>query len=196
MRNPNSTEWLWLATLIGIIAAFAAPWLELRGTFAAWRVVEWHTFWRGENSFMLSEVVAANYRMPIEFATAPMRNWMHAVFLGGAALGAWHTLAWLGLLAAHARGRRRAGASRGHVVRDIVGVLVITLLVLGALTWLFALPSSRDIKIDFRTGADVHTDSLVWSSAQCLPVAPMLAGLAALAQIIAFVQRRRTRTRW
>ncbi len=37
MRSRVSpTEILILSTAIGIAATFAAPWLELRGTYAAW----------------------------------------------------------------------------------------------------------------------------------------------------------------
>jgi len=32
-------ELLILSTAVGILAAFAAPWYELRGTYAAWRIV-------------------------------------------------------------------------------------------------------------------------------------------------------------
>lgn len=191
MRNTHSNEPLWLATLVGITATCAAPWLEMRGAFAAWRIREWHTFWHGENAFMLGEVVAANYRMTIEFATTQMQDLVRNVFIGGAVLGTWHTCVLLGLLVATARARARAGASRRQVARDLAGVLIVNLLVLGALTWLFALPSSLDTKVDFRTGADVHTDSLIWSSVQLLPVAPIAAALAVFVQMSAFIKNRR-----
>ena len=37
--NSRVVEFLIVSTAIGIIATFAAPWYELRGTFAAWRIV-------------------------------------------------------------------------------------------------------------------------------------------------------------
>ncbi|MBI5305939.1 MAG: hypothetical protein HY868_27670 [Chloroflexi bacterium] len=192
MRKTRPSELAILATAIGIIATFAAPWLELRGTFSAWRIVEWHTFWRGESAFMLGDVVAANYRIPIEFATMQMQDLTRGVLIVGAILGVWHAFALVALLVAGARLRLRVGASRGRVAFEIVALLAINLIALGVLVWLLALPSSLDTKVDFRLGTEIHTDSLIWSSVTLLPVAPLLAILAVIAQIIALSKNRKS----
>lgn len=191
-RNTQPLEWMILATAVGIISTFSAPWLELRGTFSAWRLIEWHTFWRGESAFMLGEVVAANYRVLVEFATMQMQDLVRGALIVGALLGGWHVLVLGALLVAGARRRLRAGASRTRVALEIIALLAINLSVLAALTWLLALPSSLDTKVDFRFAGDVHTDSLIWSNVNVLPVAPLLAGLSIVGQIIAFLKKRKS----
>ena len=179
-----------LSTAIGLAAMFGAPWLELRGTYAAWRIDEWHTFWRGgfdgaQPAFQLASVVAVNYRVPVEFATTAMRDTLRAVFAFGSVLGAWYILALIALLVVGARIRLRAGASRARVAFGTAAIVMVNVAVLYALAVLLALPSSLTPKVDFRTGADIHTDSLIWSSAMVLPVAPALAILGVLGQLAA-----------
>lgn len=172
-----------LATAIGILATFAAPWLELRGTFQSWRIVEWHTFWRGAGSYQLAEVVASGYVVPVEFATEEMRGTVHNLTLLGAILGGWHTLALAWLLYAGVRFRAQGLSRWGMGVR--VGVLLlIIILVLFAFTVLLALPSSLSMKVDFRAPSDLHSDSLIWSDLTVLPVAPVFAFLAVVIQVI------------
>ncbi|MEW5720874.1 MAG: hypothetical protein AB1817_19770, partial [Chloroflexota bacterium] len=89
-----------IATALGLVATFAAPWYELRGAFAAWRIVEWHTFWRGDAAFQLASVVASNYRVPIEYAAGALQETLRAIFIIGSALGVWHIAAAMGLLIA------------------------------------------------------------------------------------------------
>ncbi len=190
MKARASTIFIF-ATAIGVLATFAAPWLELRGTYAAWRVIEWHTFWRGDGAFLLANVVSANVNVPIEFATTAMPATMREVMWLGGALGAWHGLALIGLLAVGARMRLRAGASRLRVTLEILTLVVVNVLLVFALAWLLALPSSLTPKVDFRAGADLHTNSLIWSSVTWLPLAPMLAVLAWVGQLIALFQRLR-----
>jgi hypothetical protein len=48
-----------------------------------------------------------------------------------------------------------------------------------------ASPSSLTPKIDFRAGAEIHTDSLIWSDLNIFPVAPALAIVGVLGQLIA-----------
>jgi hypothetical protein len=186
MKNhqPINTEWLILAVAIGLIATFSAPWYEMRGTYAAWRIDEWHTFWRGENSYMLANVVSTNYAVPIEYATAAMQSTLQNLFVIGSMLGVWHSIAFIAMLFIGARMRLRSGASRIRVALEIGIIVGVIVAMLGALAWLFALPSSLTTKVDFRTALDVHTDSLIWSSIDFIFVAPMLAILAALAQIV------------
>ncbi|CAG0979580.1 hypothetical protein ANRL3_02047 [Anaerolineae bacterium] len=179
--KSRAIDLLILSTAIGLIATFSAPWVELRGTFAAWRIVEWHTFWRGENAFMLGDVVASNYQMVIEFGTAAMQATLRAMFALGSALAAWHSVAFIALLIGFAR--TRVGVSRSRIARDIATIVIVSALALGLLAFLLALPSSLTTKVDFRTPADIHTDSLVWSSVDILPVAPALALFAALIQV-------------
>jgi hypothetical protein len=78
--KPSTIEIILISTVIGIAATFATPWFELRGTFAAWRIVEWHTFWRGENAFQLGSVVAPDYHVPVEYATHEMRSMLSTWF--------------------------------------------------------------------------------------------------------------------
>ncbi len=184
----RAIDLLILSTAIGLIATFAAPWVELRGTFAAWRIVEWHTFWRGANAFMLGDVVASNYQMLIEFGTAAMQATLRDVFTLGSALAVWHSVAFIALLIAFAR--VRVGVSRSRVARDIAAIVIVSALALGLLAFLLALPSSIATKVDFRTPADIHTDSLVWSSVDILPVAPMLSLIAAVIQACVFLRSK------
>ena len=86
--NFRVLELLILSTAIGVIATFAAPWYELRGTYAAWRIVEWHAFWRGDSAFQLASVVATNWQVPIEYATIEMPNTLRNLFALGSVLGA------------------------------------------------------------------------------------------------------------
>ncbi|GEM_PF-2354695 len=188
-------ECLLLFTVIGIVATFAAPWAELRGTYAAWRIVEWHTFWRGESAFQLANVVAPNYHVPIEYATITLQNTLRVLFVLGSALGAWHGAALTALLVAGARMRSRAGASRTRVTAEIIALVAVNAIALYLLTLLLALPSSLTPKVDFRAAADTHTASLIWSSVMILPIAPALAIVAAIGQVVALAMLlNRTRT--
>lgn len=182
-----------VSTAVGIVATFAAPWLELRGTYAAWRIVEWHAFWRGAESFQLASVVAANYRVPIEFATTDLPAMLANLFVLGSALGAWHGIAFIGLLVIGARIRLRAGTSRARVAVELVSIVVVNATVVYLLAILLALPSSLASKVDFRPGADVHTDSLIWSSVTVLPVAPAFALITAVAGITTLAMRAKSK---
>lgn len=190
-QTISSIELLIVATAIGIISVFSAPWLEMRGTFSAWRIVEWHTFWRGESAFMLGDVVATNYRVTVEFATAQMQTLLNTTWLVGAILATWHTLVLIGLLIIGTRMRLRAGASHKRVALELIVLLAINLVVLSALTWLLALPSSLDNKVDFRLSGDLHTDSLIWSSVNVLPIAPLFSIIAVVGQMLAFLRNRK-----
>ncbi|MGE5262921.1 MAG: hypothetical protein ACM3S0_06035 [Acidobacteriota bacterium] len=171
------------ATAIGILATFAAPWLELRGTFQSWRIVEWHTFWRGAGSYQLVEVVASSYAVPVEFATEEMRGTVHNLTVLGTILGGWHTLALAGLLYASVRVRAQGLSQLGMGVR-VGALLLIIILVLFAFTVLLSLPSSLAMKVDFRAPSDFHSDSLIWSDLTVLPVAPVFSVLAVVIQVI------------
>ena len=195
-RNFSLIELFLLSTAIGIVATFAAPWLELRGTYAAWRIVEWHTFWRGDGAFELASVVAANYRVPVEFATTTMQDTTRAVFALGSALGAWQVVALIALLVVGARMRLSAGTSRTRVAVEIAAIVVVNAVALYALALLLALPSTLAPKVDFRAnGATVHSDSLIWSSVTILPVAPALAVLSIVGQLVALWKWTRTNAR-
>lgn len=183
-----------ISTAVGLAATFAAPWLELRGTYAAWRIDEWHTFWRGGSAFQLSSIVAANYRVPIEFTTTGMQAMLRDMFALGSALGAWHGIVLIALLVIGARMRLHAGGSRTRVALEFAAIIAVNAAVLYALAVLLALPSSLAPKVDFRAnGTTLHSDSLIWSSITILPVAPALAIIAALVQIIVIVLRVRHR---
>ncbi len=175
------------------MSTFAAPWMELRGTYAAWRITEWHTFWRGASAFLLSDVVATSYRVPIEFATAAMQDTVSRLFILGAVLGVWHAAAFVALVFAGARVRWRGTSAKWHVVAKIAMLFAATGLALYVFVLLFAWPSSLSPKIDFRTQSDIHVDSLVWSSLNVFPVAPLLAAVAALMQLTALTWTRRNR---
>ena len=181
-----------ISTAVGLAATFAAPWLELRGTYAAWRIDEWHTFWRGADAFQLSSVVAANYHVPIEFATAGMQSMLREVFALGSALGAWHSIALIALLVVGARMRWRAGGSRTRVALEFAAIVVVNLGVLYLLATLLALPSSLAPKVDFRASGEVHSDSLIWSSITILPLAPALSVLSIVGQVLALWKWTRT----
>jgi hypothetical protein len=195
-RGKNLLELLIVSTAVGFVATFAAPWLELRGMYAAWRIVEWHTFWRGgfdgaQPAFQLTSVVAANYHVPVEFATTAMQDTLRAVFALGSALGAWFSIVLVALLAAGARMRLRSGATRRRVAAEVIVIVLVNLLVLYLLVALLALPSTLTPKVDFRAGADIHTDSLIWSGVSVLPIAPALSILAAIGDLIALWGRTR-----
>ena len=177
-RKPLPIEFLLLSTAIGIAATFAAPWLELRGTYAAWRIVEWHTFWRGESAFQLASVVASNYHVSVEYATGEMQLILRACFALGSALGLWHAGVLIALLVIGARMRLRAGASWPRVALEFAASVVLNAAVIYLLALLLALPSSLTPKVDFRAGAEIHSDSLIWSDVTVLPVAPAFALIA------------------
>ncbi len=183
------SELFLISTAIGLVATFAAPWVELRGTYAAWRIVEWHTFWRGESAFQLANVVAADYRVPVEFATTAMQDTLRAVFVLGGALGAWHSIALIALLIAGARMRLRTNVSRQRVALEIAAIVLVNLTALYVLAMLLALPSSLTPKVDFRSAADIHTDSLIWSGMTILPIAPAFAILSIFGQLSALWTR-------
>ncbi len=193
-RNIRFIEFIVVATAIGLVATCAAPWYELRGAFAAWRIVEWHTFWRGADAFQLSSVVASNYHVPIEYASMAMQNTLRAVFVIGSALGAWHIGVVMGLLIAGARMRRRTGASKLRVALEIGTLIAVNALALYLLAWLLALPSSLTAKVDFRAAGDIHSDTLIWASLDIFPVAPLLSLAAFVVQLfwLALWVRRRT----
>jgi hypothetical protein len=179
-------ELLLFSTAIGIIATFAAPWYELRGTYAAWRIVEWHTFWRGDSAFQLASVVATNFKIPIEYATAEMPNTLRNLFTLGSVLGAWHSIVLIVLLIIGARWRVKNGVAKSRVALEIVVLVIVNAIVLYGLAIVLASPSSLTPKIDFRAGAEIHTDSLIWSDLNIFPVAPALSIVACLTQLVAF----------
>ncbi len=172
------------AALVGLIATFSAPWFELRGSFASWRIVEYHTFWRGQASFQLGDVVAPDFTVPIEFATTAMQNELQLLVQLGYVLGAWHAIGFAAVLGAIALGKEKAGSGDLRTLATVVLIGVATVAWLYLFAQVFALPSSRSLKVDFRTPEEVHTDSLIWSSLVVLPVAPMLAALAAGVEIL------------
>lgn len=186
--NFRALELLILSTAVGIIATFAAPWYELRGTYAAWRIIEWHAFWRGENAFQLSSVVATNFKIPIEYATAEMPNTLRNLFALGSVLGAWHSIVLIVLLIVGARWRAQAGVARSRVALEIAGLVIVNAFVLYGLTIILAVPSSLTPKIDFRPGTEIHTDSLVWSDLNFFAVAPGLAIIGVFGQLVALAQ--------
>jgi len=178
------------STALGLVATLAAPWVELRGTYAAWRIVEWHTFWRGsldgaQPAFQLADVVASNGQVPVEFATSEMPAQLRNLLMLGSALGVWHGLTFIALLAFGTRMRLCAGVERRRVALEIAAIVLVNLVALYLLTTLLALPSSLTPKVDFRTAADIHTDSLIWSSVTVLPIAPVLSVIAVIAQVAA-----------
>ncbi len=178
-----------VSTAIGLVATFAAPWVELRGTYAAWRIVEWHTFWRGDGAFLLSSVVASDYRVPVEFATTAMQDTLRAVFVLGGALGAWHGIALVALLIVGARMQLHARVPRSRVALEIAAIVLVNFAALYVLAMLLALPSSLTPKVDFRSAADIHTDSLIWSGMTILPIAPAFAILSIIGQLAALWTR-------
>ncbi len=190
-RELASLQTLFVTTAVGLAATCSAPWMELRGTYASWRLDEWHTFWRGENAFQLSDVVAANYHVAVEFATADMSRDVKLLFALGLLLGAFYIAVSILLLAVGARHRRRTGVPAVRVLVELGAVVVINIVALYVLAQLLALPSSIALKVDFRTPGDIHTDSLVWSSLSVLPVAPVVAIGGALISAFTLVRARR-----
>ena len=179
--------------MIGIITTFATPWVELRGTYAAWNIVEWHTFWRGQDAFQLASVVSSNFHVPIEYATSDMQATMRNLFAFGSALGAWHIVVLCTLLVIGVRWRLGNGAKVERAALEILALIAVNAIVLVLLANLLALPSSLTPKVDFRTTEDVHTNSLIWSSVNILPVAPTLSIFAVLAQLGALMNWLRFR---
>ena len=179
-------ELLILSTAIGLLATFAAPWYELRGTYAAWRIIEWHTFWRGDSAFQLASVVATNFKIPIEYATIEMPNTLRNLFALGSVLGAWHLIVLIALIVIGARWRVRSGVPKMRVALEIIALLIVNTLVVYALAIVLASPSNLTPKVDFRTTTEIHTNSLIWSDLNILPVAPLLSVLALLTQLVAF----------
>ncbi len=195
LNRLNQKELLLLSTAIGLVSTFAAPWTELRGAFSAWRIAEWHTFWRGASSFLLTDVVATSYAVPVEFATAAMRDSLGNLFLLGAALGTWHAVVFVALIFAGARTRIRGGASVWRVAILVALLFFASVLALYILSRLFALPSSLSLKVDFRSQADIHTDSLIWSTLNIFPAAPALALGAVLLHVGLFTPALASRLR-
>ncbi len=191
----SNCEVFLVASFIGLIATFSAPWLELRGTFQAWRIVEWHTFWRGDAAFMLADVVSANFSPPIEFATGGMRDTVRLVSTAGVMLAVWHTGAFLALVGLGAIARTGRGIPERRSLLEGIIILLAAVIVLYALAQVFALPSALSGKVDFRTPADIHSDSLVWSSVAVFPVAPMLSLGATVIQVIVLFSSVRNRRR-
>ena len=185
-RRP--VEALVMLTATGLFATLAAPWYELRGTFAAWRIVEWHAFWHGDSAFQLSSVVASDYRVTIEYATQAMQDTLRTLMMLGSVLAMWHVSVLAILLIAGARWRLRQ-ASRTRALAESAGLVGVISIVLGGLILLFALPSSIAPKIDFRTTADIHTDSLIWSHLDIFLIAPALSIFAALGQLVIGLRR-------
>jgi hypothetical protein len=183
-RKFSLVEPLILSIVIGIIATFAAPWAELRGTYAAWRIVEWHTFWRGEDAFQLASIVSSNYLVPIEYATPDMQSTMRNLFALGSVLSVWHVGVLIVLLAIGLRWRLQNGAAMKRAVLEVVALVTVNIIVMYLLTLLLALPSSLTPKVDFRTTEEIHTNSLIWSSVNILPIAPLLSIAAILAQLV------------
>ena len=188
IRKSFPIELFILSTAIGIAATFAAPWLELRGAYAAWRIVEWHTFWRGEGAFQLASVIAPDYPVTIEYATGELQSMLRACFALGSVLGLWHAAMLVALLAIGARMRMRAGGSPQRVALEIAGLVALNAAVICLLALLLALPSSLTPKVDFLPGAGIHSDSLIWSSVILLPVAPAFAVIAAIVDGFALIR--------
>lgn len=184
-KKPSPFEILFMSTAIGLVATLSAPWAELRGTFESWRLVEWHTFWRGDFAFLLSDVVAPNYHVPVEFATADTAGVLRVLALLGSLLAVWYVAAFVLLLALGARRRLRSGVPLWRVGLEMAALFLVNFLVLFFLAQLLALPSSRTLKVDFRTPGDVHTDSLIWSSVSVLPLSPLVALVASAAGVLA-----------
>ncbi len=157
--------------------------MELRGTYAAWRITEWHTFWRGASAFLLSEVVAASYQVPVEFATTAMQDTVSRLFILGAVLGTWYAVVYVALVLMGLRSRWRQPLGKRRVVVQVAILLGASVLLIYLCAVLLALPSSLSPKVDFRAEGDIHVDSLVWSGLTVFPVAPLLSGLALLVQV-------------
>jgi hypothetical protein len=157
--------------------------MELRGSYAAWRITEWHTFWRGASAFLLSDVVAANYSVPIEFATTAMQETVSRLFILGAVLGVWHSAVFVALVFVCARWRWRRPPAKWRVAAQAAVLVAASALVLYLCAVLFALPSSLSPKVDFRSQGEIHVDSLTWSSLNVFPVAPAMAVTALLVQL-------------
>ncbi len=186
--KSTRTELVLLSTAIGLVATYAAPWMELRGTFAAWRITEWHAFWRGSTAFLLSDEVARDYSVPVEFATTATQNTVSALVLLGVVLGAWHTIVFMALVLNGARRRWRAGSPAWRVGIQVALILLVSAVALYSLAYLFALPSTLSLKVDFRSQGDVHANSLIWSTLNVFPGAPLMAVLAAFVQLVALAQ--------
>ncbi len=192
--KSTATELLILSTAVGLLATFAAPWMELRGTYAAWRITEWHTFWHGATPFLLSDVVAASYQVPIEFATTGMQHTVPRLFIVGAVLGMWHSAVFLALVFAGARRRWRGPSAKWRVAAQVVVLVAASSLALYFFSLFCTLPSSLTPKVDFRTQSDIHVDSLIWSSLNVFPVSPLLAMGAVLVQLGALLWTVRKRS--
>jgi hypothetical protein len=95
------------------------------------------------------------------------------------------------LLAIGARMRLHAGGSRLRVSLEIAAIMASNAAVIFILTLLLALPSSLTPKVDFRAGAEVHSDSLIWSGVSLLPVAPAFAIFTVVIDGLALVKLSR-----
>lgn len=182
-------------TAVGLVATVAAPWVELQGTFQSWRIVEWHTFWRGSTAFQLENLVSGNYDLPIEFATTGMQSLLEIVNAVGSILAIWHAVALLALLVVGARIRLGSGVPRTRVWLELASVLLFNVLVLYGLAILLAMPSSLSLKVAFRTPGELYTDALIWSNLVILPLAPIASILAVVGQLVAVARARLFRTR-
>lgn len=184
-------EILLVVTVIGLIATFAVPWVELRGAYAAWRVTEWHAVWRSNSSFQLAEIVAPNYPVPIEFATEDMRRELDYLIGLGRVLGASHGLVLTGLLIAIVRQSRKRGASYRRVAIQLSALVAANLVALALLSVLLGLPSSISTNVDFRT-PEVHTDTLVWTGLTLLPIGPIISSIAVVVEAVLLLRAART----
>jgi hypothetical protein len=182
-QQPNRTELVIAATAIGLVATFGAAWFELRGAYAAWRISEWHVFWRGAASYRLGDVVSGGFPVPIEFATPSIERDVARLVMFGGALAIWHSAAYVALLIAGAQRRTRLGVPLPRVGLETGAILILSVLALYVLAMLFSFPSSLSLKVDFRFPGDTHTDTLVWSNLEIFPVAPALALLAGVVQV-------------
>ncbi len=172
-----------LSTAIGLIGSIAAPWLEFRGVFQSWRIDEWHTFWRGDSSFLLGDVVAPEYPVPVEYAQPRLSELVLAGRLAGAPVALWNLGAAVVLAYAWIRPRRLNRMTISAALLKLSAFAFILIIFLLILTWALTSPSNLSLKVDFRTPEDLHSTTLVWSDVAALPVGPCLASAASLCQI-------------
>ena len=116
-----------------------------------------------------------------------MHSMLSVGFALGSALGLWHAGVLIVLVALGARMRLRSGESRLRVAVEIAAITGVNAAIICILTVLLAMPSSLTPKVDFRAGAEIHSNSLIWSSTSLLPVAPVFAMIAAVVDGFALV---------
>jgi hypothetical protein len=109
--------------------------------------------------------------------------------IASSVLGAWRAIVTIGLLAGGVRWRARTGVLLCRVILEFSYLLLITAIVLYSIMALGDLASSLSPKVDFRTAAEIHSDSLIWLSVTLLPIAPGLSVLAVVGQLITSLRR-------